>query len=101
MFASFLHAHHQELSGDASSAIAAYESLVATSTTHPYDDAQIPTTSEPPSPLLLSSSPLQHGGGMQQAALAPGSAAGKSGRSTKAGKGKYSTTSRRITFMIL
>ena len=53
-FASFLHAHHHELSGDASSAIAAYESLVATSTTHPYDDAQIPTTSEPPAPLLLS-----------------------------------------------
>ena len=51
-FASFLHAHHHELSGDASSAIAAYESLVATSSTHPYDDAQIPTTSEPPAPLL-------------------------------------------------
>ena len=47
MFASFLHAHHHELSGDASSAIAAYESLVATSSTRPYDDAQIPTTSEP------------------------------------------------------
>jgi len=54
MFASFLHAHHHELSGDASSAIAAYESLVAASSTRPYDDAQIPTTSEPPLPLLLS-----------------------------------------------